>query len=204
MNETQQKAFEIYLESATFESDYKPISEEQLASKLEALGLKGSSSSINRWKKDFNWTQALQNKVTLAMSEDKQTRNLLQRSSLQMVVKNTKVDIERNNVLLAASYEIMESEAKRIVAKQRETGTLSAEDFERAKFISTLSAGRSDKMLDRLAIMPPEAVSAEQLLSRLNGVKVEFEDDVIDAEVQDAIAFTLVMILAIFQNLANL
>ena len=185
MNETQQKAFEIYLESATFESDYKPISEEQLASKLEALGLKGSSSSINRWKKDFNWMQALQNKVTLAMSEDKQTRNLLQRSSLQMVVKNTKVDIERNNVLLAASYEIMESEAKRIVAKQRETGTLSAEDFERAKFISTLSAGRSDKMLDRLAIMPPEAVSAEQLLSRLNGVKVEFEDDVIDAEVQD-------------------
>lgn len=185
MNETQQKAFEIYLESATFESDYKPISEEQLASKLEALGLKGSSSSINRWKKDFNWTQALQNKVTLAMSEDKQTRNLLQRSSLQMVVKNTKVDIERNNVLLAASYEIMESEAKRIVARQRETGTLSAEDFERAKFISTLSAGRSEKMLDRLAIMPQEAVSAEQLLSRLNGVKVEFEDDVIDAEVQD-------------------
>lgn len=185
MNETQQKAFEIYLESATFESDYKPISEEQLAAKLDALGLKGSSSSINRWKKDFNWTQALQNKVTLAMSEDKQTRNLLQRSSLQMVVKNTKVDIDRNNVLLAASYEIMESEAKRIVAKQRETGTLSAEDFERAKFISTLSAGGSDKMLDRLAIMPPEAVSAEQLLSRLNGVKVEFEDDVIDAEVQD-------------------
>ena len=185
MNETQQKAFEIYLESATFESDYKPISEEQLASKLEALGLKGSSSSINRWKKDFNWVQALQNKVTLAMSEDKQTRNLLQRSSLQMVVKNTKVDIERNNILLAASYEIMESEAKRIVAKQRETGILSAEDFERAKFISTLSAGRSDKMLDRLAIMPTEAVSAEQLLSRLNGVKVEFEDDVIDAEVQD-------------------
>ena len=185
MNETQQKAFEIYLESATFESDYKPISEEQLAAKLDALGLKGSSSSINRWKKDFKWTQALQNKVTLAMSEDKQTRNLLQRSSLQMVVKNTKVDIDRNNVLLAASYEIMESEAKRIVAKQRETGTLSAEDFERAKFISTLSAGGSDKMLDRLAIMPPEAVSAEQLLSRLNGVKVEFEDDVIDAEVQD-------------------
>lgn len=185
MNETQQKAFEIYLESATFESDYKPISEEQLASKLEALGLKGSSSSINRWKKDFNWVQALQNKVTLAMSEDKQTRNLLQRSSLETVVKNTKVDIERNNVLLAASYEIMEGEAKRIVAKQREAGTLSDEDFERAKFISTLSAGRSDKMLDRLAIMPPEAVSAQQLLSRLNGVKVEFEEDVIDAEVQD-------------------
>ena len=185
MNETQQKAFEIYLDSATFETDYKPISEEQLAAKLDALGLKGSSSSINRWKKDFDWAQALRNKVTLAMSEDKQTRNLLQRSSLETVVKNTKVDIERNNVLLAASYEIMEGEARRIVARQRETGAVSAEDFERAKFISTLSAGRGDKMLDRMAIMPPVAVSAQQILSRLNGIKVEVEDNVIDAEVQD-------------------
>ena len=53
------------------------------------------------------------------------------------------------------------------------------------KFVATLTSTRRDKILDRLAIMPPEAVSAEQLLSRLNGVKVEFEDDVIDAEVQD-------------------
>lgn len=185
MNETQQKAFEIYLDSATFETDYKPISEEQLAAKLDALGLKGSSSSINRWKKDFNWVQALQNKVTLAMSEDKQTRNLLQKSSLETVVKNTKVDIERNNVLLAASYEIMEGEARRIVNKQRETGMVSADDFERAKFISTLSSGRSDKMLDRLAIMPPEAVSAQQILSRLNEITIEVEDDVVDAEIHD-------------------
>ena len=127
----------------------------------------------------------MRNKVTLAMSEDKQTRNLLQRSSLETVVKNTKVDIERNNVLLAASYEIMEGEVRRIVARQRETGAVSAEDFERAKFISTLSAGRGDKMLDRMAIMPPVAVSAQQILSRLNGIKVEVEDNVIDAEVQD-------------------
>lgn len=185
MNQTQQKAFEIYLESATFESDYKPISEEQLASKLEALGLKGSSSSINRWKKDFNWTQALQNKVTLAMSEDKQTRNLLQRSSLQMVVKNTKVDIERNEVLLAASYEFFETETAKIRARQNVGEMPTRDEIELMKFVATLASTRRDKMLDRMAIMPPVAVSAEQLLSRLNGVKVEFEDDVIDAEVQD-------------------
>jgi hypothetical protein len=185
MNETQQKAFEIYLESATFESDYKPISEEQLAAKLDALGLKGSSSSINRWKKDFNWTQALQNKVTLAMSEDKQTRNLLQRSSLQMVVKNTKVDIDRNEMLLAASYEFFEIETTKIRARQNAGETPTKDETEFMKFVATLTSTRRDKMLDRLAIMPPEAVAAEQLLSRLNGVKVEFEDDVIDAEVQD-------------------
>jgi len=185
MNETQQKAFEIYLDSATFETDYKPISEEQLASKLDALGLKGSSSSINRWKKDFNWVQALQNKVTLAMSEDKQTRNLIQKSSLESAVKNTKVDLDRNNVLIAASYQILEKEARRIIEKQNEQGYVSKDDMEIVKFFSTLSTARHDKMLDRLALMPPEAVSAQQILSRLNDITIEVEDDVVDAEVQD-------------------
>lgn len=185
MSETQQKAFEIYLDSATFETDYKPISEEQLAAKLDALGLKGSSSSINRWKKDFNWAQALQNKVTLAMSEDKQTRNLLQKSSLETVVKNTKVDLDRNNVLIAASYQILEKEARRIIEKQNEQGYVSKDDMEIVKFFSTLSTARHDKMLDRLALMPPEAVSAQQILSRLNDITIEVEGDVIDAEVQN-------------------
>ena len=185
MNETQQKAFEIYLDSATFETDYKPISEEQLAAKLDALGLKGSSSSINRWKKDFNWAQALQNKVTLAMSEDKQTRNLIQKSSLESAVKNTKVDLDRNNVLIAASYQILEKEARRIIEKQNEQGYVSKDDMEIVKFFSTLSTARHDKMLDRLALMPPEAVSAQQILSRLNDITIEVEDDVVDAEVQD-------------------
>lgn len=185
MNETQQKAFEIYLDSATFETDYKPISEEQLAAKLDALGLKGSSSSINRWKKDFNWVQALQNKVTLAMSEDKQTRNLIQKSSLESAVKNTKVDLDRNNVLIAASYQILEKEARRIIEKQNEQGYVSKDDMEIVKFFSTLSTARHDKMLDRLALMPPEAVSAQQILSRLNDITIEVEDDVVDAEVQD-------------------
>ena len=185
MNETQQKAFEIYLDSATFETDYKPISEEQLATKLDALGLKGSSSSINRWKKDFSWAQALQNKVALAMSEDKQTRNLIQKSSLESAVKNTKVDLDRNNVLIAASYQILEKEARRIIEKQNEQGYVSKDDMEIVKFFSTLSTARHDKMLDRLALMPPEAVSAQQILSRLNEITIEVEDDVIDAEVQD-------------------
>ena len=185
MNETQQKAFEIYLDSATFETDYRPISEEQLAAKLDALGLKGSSSSINRWKKDFNWVQTLQNKITLAMSEDKQTRNLIQKSSLESAVKNTKVDLDRNNVLIAASYQILEKEARRIIEKQNEQGYVSKDDMEIVKFFSTLSTARHDKMLDRLALMPPEAVSAQQILSRLNDITIEVEDDVIDAEAQD-------------------
>ena len=57
--------------------------------------------------------------------------------------------------------------------------------MEIVKFFSTLSTARHYKMLDRLALMPPEAVSAQQILSRLNDITIEVEGDVVDAEVQD-------------------
>lgn len=183
MNEIQQRAFEIYLDSATFESDYKPITEEQLAKKLQSEGLKASSSAINRWKAKFNWADALKNKVTLAMSTDKQTKNLLQASSLQSAVKNTKVDIERNNVLIAASYEFFEIEAAEILQRKKNGERISEEERSTMKFVATLSTTRHDKMLDRLAIVPPDAVSAQDIIDRFKNITLEVEDDSIEAHI---------------------
>lgn len=183
MNEIQQRAFEIYLDSATFESDYKPITEEQLAKKLQSEGLKASSSAINRWKAKFNWADALKNKVTLAMSTDKQTKNLLQASSLQSAVKNTKVDIERNNVLIAASYEFFEIEAAEILQRKKNGERISEEERSTMKFVATLSTTRHDKMLDRLAIVPPDAVSAQDIIDRFKNITLEIEDDSIEAHI---------------------
>lgn len=183
MNEIQQRAFEIFLDSANYESDYKPITEEQLAKKLQSEGLKASSSAINRWKAKFNWADALKNKVTLAMSNDKQTKNLLQASSLQSAVKNTKVDIERNNVLIAASYEFFEIEAAEILQRKKNGERISEEERSTMKFIATLSTTRHDKMLDRLAIVPPDAVSAQDIIDRFKNITLEIEDDSIEAHI---------------------
>ncbi|MFL1707034.1 hypothetical protein ACHJH3_08530 [Campylobacter sp. MOP7] len=183
MNEIQKIAFEMFLDSACYENDFKPISEEALAEKLKERGLKASSSSINRWKAKFNWNEAIKNKVTLAMSENKDVVALITRSSLESVVKNTKVDIERNNVLIAASYEALEIEALEILEKKKRGEKLTKEQADMLKFISTLSTMRHDKMLDRQAMMPPEAVSANEILQRFNQIEIEVEDDVVEAEI---------------------
>lgn len=183
MNEIQKIAFEMFLDSACYENDFKPISEEALAEKLKERGLKASSSSINRWKAKFNWNEAVKNKVTLAMSENKSAKALIVQSSLESAVKNTKVDLERNELLLAGSYQFFEREEKRILALQAEGKTISKEDTDTMKFIATLTSGRRDKMLDRLALMPPEAVSANEIIERFNQIEIEVEDDVVEAEI---------------------
>lgn len=131
MNEIQQKAFDIYIQSASLENDFTPISERALAKKLHDMGLKSSMSAIGRWKKKFGWVQSLQNKVTLAMSEDKPVKDMLRNSSLKAVVENTKVDIERNDVLMASSYQFFESEAREILEKKRNGEIISREERER-------------------------------------------------------------------------
>ncbi|AQW87118.1 hypothetical protein CPIN18021_0271 [Campylobacter pinnipediorum subsp. caledonicus] len=176
MNDLQQMAFNIYIDSASFENDFKPMSEEAIAQKMRNEGHETSSSSINRWKNKFEWNKALENKITLAMSENKELKNIIQKSSLQTTVKNTKVDIERNNMIIAGSYEIMERELTRLINDQKQNGKLkSKEDIELFKFIATLSTQRHDKMLDRLALIPPESVSGDELISRLMDVTIDVE-----------------------------
>lgn len=184
MNEIQNLAFEIFLDSACYENDFKPISEDALAKKLNDIGHKASSSSINRWKAKFKWSEALKHKVTLAMSEDKGLNALITKSSLESAVKNTKVDIERNSILIAASYEALEIEAFEILERKKQGQKLSKEQAEMLKFISTLSTSRHDKMLDRQALMPPIAVSANEIMDRFNQISIEVEDDVVEAEVE--------------------
>ena len=185
MNEKEQKAFEIYLESASYENDFKPLSEEAISAKLKELGIEASSSTINRWKAKFGWADALKNKITLAMSDNKEVKNLIAKSSLETAIKNTKVDIERNDILIAASYEILEFEAKRIKQKQNDGKLLNKDDIDIAKFIAGLTTGRREKMLDRMASAPREAVSADEILDRFKDIKLEIEDDSIEAEVID-------------------
>ncbi|MDL0088504.1 hypothetical protein [Campylobacter gastrosuis] len=177
MNEIQKIAFDIYLESAVFENDFKPISEEALSKRLKAQGLEASSSSINRWKNKFNWQTALEEKVRLAMSENKDVKALILASGLKTAVKDTKVDIDRNEVLLAGSYQFFEIEESKILAKQQNGEKISKEEIELMKFIATLTSTRKDKMLDRLALMPRDAVSAEEVLNRLETIEVEVEDE---------------------------
>ena len=76
--------------------------------------------------------------------------------------------------------------SREILEKKRNGEIISREERETMKFIATLSTTRKDKMLDRMALMPRDAVSADEILSRFSAISLEVEDDAIDIEPSEA------------------
>ena len=181
MTEAQIRAQEIYLTSAVLENNFTPNSEVKIAMALKYEGFEASSTSVGRWKKKFEWEKLLHVKISAALSEDSKTKAIVANSSLEATVKNTEVDIKRNNVLIAASYQALEYEANQIL-KVVEEGKrpLSEVEFDKLYKIAKLSTDRHDRMLDRLANMPPEAISSQEVYERLKAIPIEYETEVIE------------------------
>ena len=188
MTPVQQRAQELFLSTAVLENNFTPSSEAKIAEALKLEGYEASSSSVGRWKKKFEFEKLLHLKITASVTEDKRTRDIIANSSLDAVVKNTEVDITRNNLLIAASYQALEYEANlllQIVEKGEKP--LTEDQFDRLYKIARLSTDRHDRMLDRLANMPPEAISSEEVIKRLDSIKVDYEE----AEVLETQTMTL-------------
>ena len=181
MTEAQLRAQEIYLTSAVLENNFTPNSEVKIAMALKLEGFEASSTSVGRWKKKFEWEKLLHVKIGAAITEDSKTKAIVSNSSLEATVKNTEVDIKRNNVLIAASYQALEYEANQLL-KVVEEGKrpLSEIEFDKLYKIAKLSTDRHDRMLDRLANMPPEAISSQEVYERLKAIPIEYEREEIE------------------------
>lgn len=177
MSLAQQRAQEIYLSTAVLENNFTPNSEVKIAEALKLEGYEASSSSVGRWKKKFEWEKLLHVKVAASVTQDETTKKIIHNSSLEGVVKNTEVDIKRNNILIAASYQALEYEAN-LILKVVEEGKrpLSDTEFDKLYKIARLSTDRHDRMLDRLASMPPEAISSVEVYERLKNIPIEYEN----------------------------
>ena len=178
----QQRAREVFLNSATLENDFTPMSEKKLAEFLEADGIMTSASSIGRWKTKFKWKEQLQQQIALAFVEDEKIKETVRASALSEVVHKTTVDIKRNEVLMPSAYQALEHVMQKINEKIANNQGLRQDDIDNALKVFALAGGRADKMLDRLSNQPPEAISSEEVLARLIGttLKVEDEDEIIE------------------------
>ena len=192
MTEAQIRAQEIFLTTAVVENNFTPNSEVKIAEALKIEGYDASSSSVGRWKKKYEWEKLLHVKISMAMTQDESAKKIIQNSSLDTAVKNTEVDIKRNNILIAASYQALEYEANMIL-KVVEDGKrpLNEIEFDKLYKIAKLSTDRHDRMLDRLASMPPEAISSQEVYERLKNIPIEYENNVEEAEIIGASTLTL-------------
>ena len=175
MSPAQSAALEIYLQSANFDNNFTPLSERALQDELKKRGFEVGSGSIHRWKVKFKWAQLLENAVNSAIVDDKNVQTALKNSSLQSAVKNTKVDLDRNNIILAACYEIGEIELAELLQKRRDS-KLSNAEFDRFYKLMKMAKESQDRMLDRLANMPKEYANSDEVFKRLSFIDVDIEE----------------------------
>ncbi|WP_086239229.1 hypothetical protein [Campylobacter devanensis] len=176
MNEEASIAYEIWINSATLENDFTPITERKLAELLTTKGISSSSSRINRWKQKYGWNKLLEHKINLALIENKELNRTIKHAALGAAVENTKVDIERNTALLATAYSIAEIELTELYQK-RQNGSLSKDEFKRFEALFKIVADRDDRMNDRLAHIATEAVSSVEVFERLNQISLDIETE---------------------------
>jgi len=173
-NKNQIRALEIYLNSATYENDYKPVSCLKIARQLKNENLEGSKSSVNRWMNEFDFTSHLELKIQASFTKDKSIARTT--NSMRKAVEKDLVTVERNGKLIAKSYDILEKYTEHILENIEKTNKFIRDDIKLVKEIAILTTGREDKMLDRLASIGNDKITSEQLLKEFNDVIIEVED----------------------------
>lgn len=178
MDKNQTLALQLWLESANLWNDFKPMSDRELCEVLEREGIVVGKSTIDRWRKKFDFEAHLQTKISVSMVEDQGTRDLISKSASDAVVQKTIVDLDRNETLAGMAYSILEAKAEVILKKYEDTKSISDNDAKIALSIAQLTTGRTDRMLDRAAMLDAaKLVSKDDLLDQFNNIDVEIEEE---------------------------
>ena len=178
MNEKQQAALKLYLSSATIDNDFTPDSDAVIALKMSEAGIQSSKTSVERWRKQFDFKKHLELHVSAVLSDDEKIKSMVAKAGNDALIDKTVVDLKRNNALTSKSYEILEKYADGVLERYEKTNTITQKDAELAIKIASLTAGREDRMLDRKAMLgAAELISKKDALAGLECVDVEIEGE---------------------------
>ena len=167
------RALEIYLESATFENGYKPLSYSRIAEQLLEENYKAHKSSVGRWAIKFQWEKLLEAKVKTSIIADEEQST--SQKALVATVEKTLVTVERNATLIADTYDVMENFVEK-VKEDLAKGRFKIEEIKLAKDIAVLVTGREDKILDRLANAGDDRISSDALKKEHEAIDVDIEE----------------------------
>ncbi|MDR0666306.1 MAG: hypothetical protein LBF71_02730 [Campylobacteraceae bacterium] len=180
MSAAQKRALELWLESAELQNNFTPMTERKLAERLQAEGYQMSDSQINRVKQKFGWKALLEAKVTASVSDSAEVVTVFENAGLESVIKNTKIDAQRVEILQASTHEAMEILMGRILKKLREGKELNKEETKTIIAIAQYSAVVKDKILERINNLGTHTISSDEIKKQLESVELEFEAEVID------------------------
>ncbi len=174
MTLNQQKALDVYLDSATFENGYKPYTYQQLSDKLKEFDIKVGKSTLQRWASKFNFEKHLENKVQAILVDE--ADKTPEQKALTRIIKKDLVTVEKNAELISKGYAILEKFLDDTISAFEDGKKVSKDDIKLAKDITLLTTGREDKMLDRLANTGGDTLSSEELKEEFEMIELEIED----------------------------
>ncbi len=174
----QQKAEELYLDSISYENDYKPVSFPRLKEMLENKGVKTSTSALGRWSKKFDWEEKVKKIVTAATLGDGEASDLIEKSSLDKSTKKILKDFEANEDLKNDAYHLLGIQMKHYMKKVEKNTPLSLDNTKVVIKILEVTSTREDKLLDRQAmLMATKLANSTDVLASLQGEVIEVEID---------------------------
>ena len=179
MTSDQQKAETLYLDSISYENDYKPMSFPKLCDVLANKGIKTSTSALGRWADKFGWKEKVKQIVTAATLGDGEANEIIAKSSLDKNTKKILKDFEANEALQNDAYVVLSKQMRHYVEKTEGNTPLSLENTKVVIKILEVTTTRADKLLDRQTILM--ATKLTQSVDVLAALK----DEVIEVEIDD-------------------
>lgn len=165
MKEEIKIAEDLYVNSVSVESGFAPISFQSLVYELEAIGIKSSTSTLQRWCKKYGWEEKASNRAK-NLSNSNVAKNIASKSSVEALknIENT-VAISSGVLLDYVNY-IADKKSK------------NPKEIEIVLKIMTASAMLITKPLEKPT---DDRVDAMKLLEK---IKEKDESDLIEGEVE--------------------
>lgn len=165
MKEEIKIAEDLYVNSVSVENGFAPMSFQSLVYELEAIGIKSSTSTLQRWCKKFEWEEKAKNRAK-NLSNSNVAKNIASKSSVEALknIENT-VSISSGILLDYVNY---------IADKQSKN----PKEIEIVLKIMTASAMLITKPLEKPT---DDRVDAMKLLEKL---KEKDESDLIEGEIE--------------------
>ena len=174
MTPLQKRALEIYCNSANIYNDYKAISFQELSEKLEKEKTPVGKSTLQRWSKKFDFKSYLDFQIQQTMIVD--VDSTVQKRAISVAVEKKLVDVQRNGELSADFYEIMENYVNQVKDDFANGKRISAEAMKFAITGATMTTGREDKLLDRIANAGTDKTSSAEMLEQHKLIELDIEE----------------------------
>jgi arginine repressor len=170
----QARAMEIYLASATYMNEFKPTSFKKISEQLKKEGLSGSESAVQRWCQKLKWKRILkhQQQIMIVPDDEKSTEE----KAVSKAIKTKLVDLERNSIVTAQCYDLMEDYIDQVRENKDKTGFIHRDDIKIVKDIAVFTAGREDRFLDRVAEHGGEKITSNDLKEQFKQIDIDIED----------------------------